>query len=181
MLSASIATRRPLPRGCACGCHSAPFPSISSGKVFEQDQIQLTLEGLIFTAPRMSAANAYVNRERAASSPMPRCAGRRARPGPAGRSLHRGALDVIGEDFQLRRAVDQCALRQEQVFVGLLGVRFSESFRAHGDPAGENAARLVVENALVELPAVAVGFGMDNGGVVVHVLAAAGDIRGRSA
>ena len=81
------------------------------------------------------------------------------------------ALDVVGEDLELRLVVGLGRLRQQQrvrrhLGVGLLRVR------AHDDLALEDAAALVVEHGLEHLAAGAVVRGMVGDQRGVGVLAA---------
>src|SRR5215468_5619455 len=62
------------------------------------------------------------------------------------------ALDVVGEDLELRLAVHLHLVREEQVLVGLMRVR-PDGARPHDDAAVEDTPRAPVQNALVELPA----------------------------
>src|SRR5262249_22443077 len=80
------------------------------------------------------------------------------------------ALDVIGKDLQLRLGVDHGILGQEQVLVGLLGVRLL-SVLVYVDLAVEPPLRSPGEDALVELAAAAVRLLVVDPGVVVGVLA----------
>ena len=80
-------------------------------------------------------------------------------------------LDVVGKDLQLRLGVDHGVLGQQQVLVGLLGVRLL-SVLVHVDLAVENPLRSAGEDAFVELAAAAVRLLVVDPGVVVGVLAA---------
>ena len=84
------------------------------------------------------------------------------------------ALDVVGEDLERRRRVDERLLREEQVLVRLHRVGLLR-VRPHDDLAVEDAARRAVHDALVELAARAVRRGVIDHGVVVEVLRAGPD------
>ena len=86
-----------------------------------------------------------------------------------------GALHVVGEDLELRLGVHPRGVAQQQVAVGLLGVGL---LRLGLDEhlAVEHRARAAVQNALVDLPAPAVGLVVVDGGVVVDHLLAAGEV-----
>src|SRR5262249_48229265 len=62
------------------------------------------------------------------------------------------ALDVVGVDFELRLGVDLGIVRQEQCFVGLLGIGLLSVLR-HANLAVEYASGLPIKHALVELVA----------------------------
>jgi hypothetical protein len=62
------------------------------------------------------------------------------------------ALDVVGEDFQSRRRVDQRFPREEQILVRLDRVRLLR-VRTDHDRSVEDAARAAVQNSLVHLAA----------------------------
>jgi hypothetical protein len=82
------------------------------------------------------------------------------------------ALDVIGEDLELRLGVGVGVVGQEQVHARLLGVGLLR-VRRDVDAAAEHAGGAIVEDALVELPAVAVRLEVVDPEVVVHMLVAA--------
>ena len=86
-----------------------------------------------------------------------------------------GALHVVGEDLELRLGVDLGPVAEQQVAVGLLGVGLLR-LGLHEHLAVEDRARPAVEDALVDLPAPAVGLVVVDGGVVVHHLLAAGEV-----
>ena len=86
-----------------------------------------------------------------------------------------GAAHVIGEDFQLRLGVYLGVGGQQQSLVGLLGVGLLR-VGPDEDFAVEDAARVTVNDAFVDLMAVAMGHGVVNSRVVVHQLPAIGKI-----
>ena len=65
------------------------------------------------------------------------------------------ALDVVGEDLELRLGVDLRVVREQQRPVGLLGVGLLR-VGPDDDLAVEDAARAIVQDALVDLAAAAV-------------------------
>ena len=65
------------------------------------------------------------------------------------------ALDVVGENLELRLRVDLRILREQQRAVGLLGVGLL-SVRSDDDLAVEDAARAIRQDAFVDLAAAAV-------------------------
>src|SRR5262249_17147161 len=69
--------------------------------------------------------------------------------GCAMRSLH-----IVGVNLELRLGVDLPVVREQQVAIGLLGIGLLRVL-VDDDPAVENAMRMIVEDAIVELPAVA--------------------------
>ena len=85
------------------------------------------------------------------------------------------ALDVVGEDLELRLGVDLRVVGQQQVLVHLLRVALLR-VRAHEHLAVEDAGGALVEDALVELAAGAARLAVVDGGVVVDVLRAAGQV-----
>jgi len=86
-----------------------------------------------------------------------------------------GTLDVVGIDLQLRLCTDLRLVRKQKVVVGLLGVCLL-STREHHDSAVKDPAGLLPQNPFINLPAVAVGFGMFESSVVVDVLTAGNQI-----
>ena len=79
------------------------------------------------------------------------------------------ALDVVGEDLELRLGVDGRVVGQQQRLVRLLGVGLL-GVLADEDLAVEDAVALAVEDALVQLVAGAVRLRVVDDGVVVDVL-----------
>ena len=79
------------------------------------------------------------------------------------------ALDVVGVDFELRLGVGLSGVAQQQVRIALLGVRLLGGF-GHVDASREHAVRLILQDAAVELSAVAMRLLMLDAHVVVHVL-----------
>ena len=77
------------------------------------------------------------------------------------------ALHVVGEDLELRLGVDRRIVREQQHLVGLLRVGLLR-VEPHEDLAVEHALAAIVEDALVELVALAVRLGVIDGRVVVH-------------
>ena len=73
---------------------------------------------------------------------------------PGGRAVL--ALDVVGQDLELRRRVHERLPGEQQVAVHLQGVGLLRA-RADDHEAAEDAPRLPVEDPLVELPARAMG------------------------
>src|SRR5437588_620982 len=86
------------------------------------------------------------------------------------------ALHVIGVDFKLRFRIDDGVLGEQQRLIGLFGVGLL-GVLMNKDLAVENAVRMTVEDALVEFMTAAVGPGVVEDGMVIHVLAAAGDVQ----
>ncbi len=89
--------------------------------------------------------------------------------------MRRACIYVVGVDFELGLRVDLGVVREEEVPVRLLGVRFL-GVLVHNNPAVEYAPRPPVENAVIELPAVAVRALVLDLHVVVHVLASRGHV-----
>jgi len=85
------------------------------------------------------------------------------------------ALHVIGVDEQAGLTVHLGLFRQQEVFIGLLGVGLL-GVLANGYVAAEDRSRLPVQDALVEQPAGAVRFGVVDVEVVIDVLAALGQL-----
>ena len=69
------------------------------------------------------------------------------------------ALDVVGKDLQLRLVLIARVVGEQYAVVGLLGVGLLRVL-VDVDLAVEHAARLAVEDPLVQLEAVAVGLGV---------------------
>ena len=86
-----------------------------------------------------------------------------------------GTLHVVGEDFQLRLGVDLGRLGQQERAVGLLRVGLLRLGR-HEDLPVEHAVGLAVQDALVDLPAPAVGMVVEDGCVVVYQLLVAAEV-----
>ena len=81
------------------------------------------------------------------------------------------ALDVVGEDLERGRGIDERLAGEEEILVGLHGVGLLR-VRANDDLSVKDAARLAVQDPLIELAAGAVRHGVVDQGVVVHVLGA---------
>ena len=79
------------------------------------------------------------------------------------------ALDVVGEDLQLRVGVGDGVARQQQVAVGLFGVGLLRPV-ADVDQAVEDRPRIVVENSLVQLMTAAMRLLVIDHGMRVGVL-----------
>ncbi len=86
-----------------------------------------------------------------------------------------GTLDIVSEDLELRFRVDLCVLREQQRFVRLLRVGLLRVNR-HDDLAVEHRAGAVIEDALVQLVAVAVRLRVEDGRVVVDETSAVDQI-----
>src|SRR5262249_30642837 len=80
---------------------------------------------------------------------------------------------VVSVDLQLRFGVDLGIIAKQKIAIGLLGVSFL-GVLVHDDAPMENTARLPVQNAVVELAAVAMRAGMLHEHVVIHVLSSVG-------
>src|SRR5882724_635216 len=106
----------------------------------------------ILSRPTTSLAKANVNNRRAAC-----------------------ALDVVGEDLELRLRVDGRIVGQEQHLVRLLGVGLLGVF-ADKDLAVEDAVSAIAEDALVNLMARTVRLGVIDDGEVIDVLLAIGQV-----
>ena len=85
------------------------------------------------------------------------------------------ALHVVRKDLELRLGVDLRPLGQQQRVVGLLAIRLLR-FGMDVHLAIEDAVRRAVEDALVQLPAVAVGLHMFDARLVVDVLVAVAEV-----
>ena len=83
------------------------------------------------------------------------------------------ALDIVGEDLQLRLRIDRRIISQEQSLVCLLGVRFLGVF-SDKNLAVENSLRLSVEDRLVQLMACTMRPGMVDQRVVIDQLGSGG-------
>ena len=81
------------------------------------------------------------------------------------------ALHVVGVDLELRLRLDLGVVAEQQVLAGLVGVGLLRVL-VDVDVSGEDAGRAVVQDALVELVALAVRLSVLHPGVVVHVLRA---------
>src|ERR1039458_1758981 len=84
------------------------------------------------------------------------------------------ALDVVGVDFELRLGVDARIITEEQIAVGLLGVGLLRVLVTY-DAAVEDAARAIIENAVVKLAARTLRLRVLHQHVVVEVLASSAD------
>ena len=85
-----------------------------------------------------------------------------------------GALHVVGINFQLRLGVDLRIVGQQQVAIGLLGIGLLRVL-VHHDAAVEHAMRVVVENAVVKLPAGTMRAGVLHQHVIIEMLPAGAD------
>src|SRR4051812_14934159 len=85
------------------------------------------------------------------------------------------ALHVIRKDLQLRLGVDLGGVAQQEIPVGLLCVSLLR-FGANENLAVEHCPRMVVENALIDLPAATVRLIVMDGSVIVDQLVASGEI-----
>src|SRR5215510_3147931 len=85
------------------------------------------------------------------------------------------ALDVVGEDLELRFGVDLGILGQEERLVRLLRIGLLR-VRTHDNPAVEDGARMVADDAFVDFTAAAVGFRVIDSRMVVDEPRAVGEI-----
>ena len=85
-----------------------------------------------------------------------------------------GALHIVGVDLQLGLGINLRVIGEEQVAVGLLGIGFLRIF-VNDDSAVKNTVRVVIEDAVIELAAIAVRAGMLDQHVIVYMLMAAAE------
>src|SRR5687767_8731181 len=80
-----------------------------------------------------------------------------------------GALHIIGINLELGVRVYERLFGKNQILVRLFRIGLLR-IETNDDPSIENTTGLSVENTFIQLVAVAVRFGMVNGGVIVNVL-----------
>src|SRR3954471_520834 len=85
------------------------------------------------------------------------------------------ALHVIRKDLELRLGVDSGGVAQQEIPVGLVCVSLLR-FGANENLAVEHCPRMVVENALIDLPAATVRLIVMDRSVIVDQLVASGEI-----
>src|SRR4051812_26989140 len=84
-------------------------------------------------------------------------------------------LHVIRKDLELRLRVDSGGVTQQEIPIGLLCVGLLR-FRTNEDLAVKHRARVVVQDALINLPAATVRLIVVNGGVIVDQLPSTSEI-----
>src|SRR5947208_1643788 len=84
------------------------------------------------------------------------------------------ALHIVGVNFELRLSIDLRIVGEQQVAVGLLGVGLLRIL-VHDNAPVEDAVRMAVKNAVVELTAAAMRASMLDVHVVIEMLAALTD------
>ena len=86
------------------------------------------------------------------------------------------AFDVVCKDFELRLGIDHRVFGKQQVAIGLPGIGFL-GVLPHENFAVENAARIVIEDAMVKFMAFATGLDVIHQRVVVHQLFSARHVK----
>src|SRR5438874_10253319 len=99
---------------------------------------------------------------------------RTARSRRSGQWLLVGTLHIVGVNLELRLCVDLRVVGEQQVTVRLLGVGFLGIFVNNNAPV-KHAMRAVIQDAVIELAAVAVWAGVLHQHVVIEVLLAIAD------
>ena len=87
-----------------------------------------------------------------------------------------GALDVVRKDLQLRLGIDSGSITQKQVPIGLFRVGLL-SLGLYEHLAIEHAPGTSVQHTFIDFPAPTIRVVVVYGGMVVHQLLAAGEIK----
>ncbi len=84
-------------------------------------------------------------------------------------------LHIISVNFKLRLCINCCCIRKQDCLVGLVCISFLRVFPNEYFSV-ENAASVVIQHALIHFIALAMRFGMVYQCVIIHMLAAFGQV-----